>query len=189
MGCTLLVQVFTGTCFHSPPLGNFLDPLKDLFEPRELESNATAVRFSLRKPSMPEDDLCYLTPGKPESLAACSFNSTSKTFLVIHGWTVSQRRSDHKPAAARPSQLALVFSLNVAIISASQARRQVSPCVVHLPLHLGDFADAFIKSDLQPFIHTFTHRRRSQLFRSSQGEASCSGTSRHSAKRSWGSNW
>ncbi|XP_059923438.1 lipoprotein lipase [Gadus macrocephalus] len=69
--------------------GNFLDPLKDLFEPRELESNATAVRFSLRKPSMPEDDLCYLTPGKPESLAACSFNSTSKTFLVIHGWTVS----------------------------------------------------------------------------------------------------
>jgi hypothetical protein len=28
--------------------------------------------------------------------------------------------------------------------------------------HLGDFADAFFQSDLQPFIHTFKHRRQSQ---------------------------
>ena len=27
-------------------------------------------------------------------------------------------------------------------------------------LHSGDFPDAFIQSDVQPFIHTFTHRRR-----------------------------
>lgn len=69
--------------------GNFLDPLKDLFEQGEEEHNATIARFSLRKPSQPEDDLCYLVRGQPESLAACTFNSTSKTFLVIHGWTVS----------------------------------------------------------------------------------------------------
>ncbi|KAI4829125.1 hypothetical protein KUCAC02_023187 [Chaenocephalus aceratus] len=69
-------------------LGNFLDPLKDLFSQND-DSNKTLTKFSLRKPSVPDDDLCYIVPGKPESLAACSFNSTSKTFLVIHGWTLS----------------------------------------------------------------------------------------------------
>lgn len=68
--------------------GNFLDPLKDLFNHQD-ESHVAYARFSLRKPSQPDDDLCYIVPGKPETLAACSFNSTTKTFLVIHGWTVS----------------------------------------------------------------------------------------------------
>ncbi|KAF3834812.1 hypothetical protein F7725_027370, partial [Dissostichus mawsoni] len=68
--------------------GNFLDPLKDLFSQND-DSNQTVTKFSLRKPSVPDDDLCYIVPGKPESLAACSFDSTSKTFLVIHGWTLS----------------------------------------------------------------------------------------------------
>ncbi|KAK5870225.1 hypothetical protein PBY51_024878 [Eleginops maclovinus] len=68
--------------------GNFLDPLKDLFDQND-DSNQTVTKFSLRKPTVPDDDLCYIVPGKPESLAACSFNSTSKTFLVIHGWTLS----------------------------------------------------------------------------------------------------
>lgn len=70
-------------------LGNFLDSLRDLLPYSEDDSNTTVARFSLRKPSHPDDDLCYIIPGKTESLAACTFNSTSKTFLVIHGWTVS----------------------------------------------------------------------------------------------------
>lgn len=69
-------------------LGNFLDPLKDSFDHKD-DSNATVARFSLRKPSHPEDDLCFIIPGKPDSLAACTFNSTSKTFIVIHGWVLS----------------------------------------------------------------------------------------------------
>lgn len=73
---------------HLPLSGNFLDPLKDLFDHKD-DSNQTVAKFSLRKPSHPDDDLCYIVPGKPDSLAACTFNSTSKTFLVIHGWTVS----------------------------------------------------------------------------------------------------
>ncbi|KAM3875874.1 lipoprotein lipase [Diretmus argenteus] len=68
--------------------GNFLDPLKDLFHHKD-DSNGTIAKFSLRKPSQPDDDHCYITPGQPESLTACTFNSTSKTFIVIHGWTVS----------------------------------------------------------------------------------------------------
>uniref|UniRef100_A0A3B4AR93 triacylglycerol lipase n=1 Tax=Periophthalmus magnuspinnatus TaxID=409849 RepID=A0A3B4AR93_9GOBI len=68
--------------------GNFLDPVKDLFEHRE-DPNGSLVRFSLRKPSHPDDDLCFISPGKAESLSACAFNSSTKTFLVIHGWTLS----------------------------------------------------------------------------------------------------
>ena len=66
-------------------------------------------------------------------------------------------------------------------------------CPLHL--HLGDFAYALIQNDFQPFIHTFTHRWRSQPSRAtttgssgcSQGKVSCSGTPLHSARRSRGS--
>uniref|UniRef100_A0A3Q4BX88 triacylglycerol lipase n=1 Tax=Mola mola TaxID=94237 RepID=A0A3Q4BX88_MOLML len=68
--------------------GNFLDPLKDLISHKD-DVNQTVAKFSLRTPSHPDDDLCYIVPGKADSLSACTFNSTSKTFLVIHGWTLS----------------------------------------------------------------------------------------------------
>ncbi|KAG7230797.1 hypothetical protein INR49_019611 [Caranx melampygus] len=68
--------------------GNILEPLSDLFDHKD-DRNQTFAKFSLRKPSDPDDDLCYIVPGKPDSLATCNFNSTSKTFLVIHGWTLS----------------------------------------------------------------------------------------------------
>uniref|UniRef100_G3PBM6 triacylglycerol lipase n=1 Tax=Gasterosteus aculeatus aculeatus TaxID=481459 RepID=G3PBM6_GASAC len=67
---------------------NLLDPLTELFEHKDA-GDQPAAKFSLRKASRPDDDLCYIVPGKPDSLAACTFNSTSKTFLVIHGWTLS----------------------------------------------------------------------------------------------------
>ncbi|MGH0185845.1 UNVERIFIED_CONTAM: hypothetical protein FKN15_018987 [Acipenser sinensis] len=51
--------------------------------------NSVLTKFSLRSPSAPEEDVCYINPGNADALSACSFNLTSKTFLVIHGWTVS----------------------------------------------------------------------------------------------------
>ncbi|KAK2835570.1 hypothetical protein Q5P01_016054 [Channa striata] len=69
-------------------LGNFPNPLKGLFNDKD-DSHQPVAKFSLRSPSHPEDDLCYVVPGRPDSLAACTFNSTSKTFVVIHGWTLS----------------------------------------------------------------------------------------------------
>ncbi|XP_017262933.1 lipoprotein lipase [Kryptolebias marmoratus] len=69
-------------------LGNFLDPLKDSSDHQRVRDAAVA-KFSLREPSRPDDDLCYIIPGEAESLAACTFNSTAKTFMVIHGWTLS----------------------------------------------------------------------------------------------------
>lgn len=45
-------------------------------------------RFSLRTAEVPDDDTCYIVPGRPETIAKCSFNLETQTFLVIHGWTV-----------------------------------------------------------------------------------------------------
>uniref|UniRef100_A0A4W4GAZ5 Lipase domain-containing protein n=1 Tax=Electrophorus electricus TaxID=8005 RepID=A0A4W4GAZ5_ELEEL len=67
---------------------NFLEPLKNL-SPQRVKVRGVHAKFSLRKPALPDDDMCYIVPGKEESLGKCSFNTTAKTFLVIHGWTVS----------------------------------------------------------------------------------------------------
>lgn len=90
---TLNVAVRYGTSLEEEltdsVFDNFLEPLKDLFHGSKYDSNATVAKFSLREPFNPDDDLCYIIPGNPESLATCMFNSSSKTFLVIHGWTLS----------------------------------------------------------------------------------------------------
>uniref|UniRef100_A0A7N8XPI7 Lipoprotein lipase-like n=1 Tax=Mastacembelus armatus TaxID=205130 RepID=A0A7N8XPI7_9TELE len=66
-----------GSCIQHP---NLIEHKDDNYHP--------VTKFSLRTSSHPDDDLCYIVPGKPDSLAACSFNSTSKTFLIIHGWAL-----------------------------------------------------------------------------------------------------
>ncbi|NXL49386.1 LIPL lipase, partial [Podilymbus podiceps] len=57
----------------------------------EAETNFEGIesKFSLRTPAEPDEDVCYLVPGQVDSLAQCNFNHTSKTFVVIHGWTVT----------------------------------------------------------------------------------------------------
>uniref|UniRef100_A0A8C2CXS0 Lipoprotein lipase n=1 Tax=Cyprinus carpio TaxID=7962 RepID=A0A8C2CXS0_CYPCA len=46
-------------------------------------------KFSFRTSEEPEDDLCYIVPGQPETIKECNFNPDTKTFIVIHGWTVT----------------------------------------------------------------------------------------------------
>ncbi|XP_029792791.1 lipoprotein lipase isoform X3 [Suricata suricatta] len=46
-------------------------------------------KFALRTPEDIAEDTCHLIPGVTESVAKCHFNHTSKTFVVIHGWTVT----------------------------------------------------------------------------------------------------
>ena len=43
-----------------------------------------------------------------------------------------------------------------------QGGGEESPKHLHSHFDLGDFADAYIRSDLQPFVHTVPHRRRGQ---------------------------
>ncbi|KAI1891786.1 hypothetical protein AGOR_G00147340 [Albula goreensis] len=92
----LFLFVISLTVYSATPLeeelsnslfDNFLEPIKGLFNKKD-GGNAYA-KFSLRKPADPDEDICYIVPGNPESLSDCQFNTTSKTFLVIHGWTVS----------------------------------------------------------------------------------------------------
>lgn len=45
-------------------------------------------KFSLRTAEMPDDDMCYIVPGRPETIPECGFNPETQTFVVIHGWTV-----------------------------------------------------------------------------------------------------
>jgi len=45
-------------------------------------------KFSLRTVDIPDEDMCYIVAGRPETIKECKFNSETQTFIVIHGWTV-----------------------------------------------------------------------------------------------------
>lgn len=47
------------------------------------------IKYNMRKSFDLEDDGCYLIPGSKESIRGCGFNTSSKTILIIHGWTMS----------------------------------------------------------------------------------------------------
>ncbi|XP_056149714.1 lipoprotein lipase isoform X2 [Lampris incognitus] len=47
------------------------------------------TRFSVRSTEEPEEDVCYLLPGRRETASQCGFSTTAKTFAVIHGWAVA----------------------------------------------------------------------------------------------------
>lgn len=46
-------------------------------------------KFSLRTVDIPDEDMCYIVAGRPETIKECKFNSETQTFIVIHGWTVT----------------------------------------------------------------------------------------------------
>lgn len=47
-------------------------------------------KFSLRTADIPDDDMCYIVAGRPETIKECEFNPETQSFIVIHGWTVCQ---------------------------------------------------------------------------------------------------
>uniref|UniRef100_A0A8C7EA45 triacylglycerol lipase n=1 Tax=Nothoprocta perdicaria TaxID=30464 RepID=A0A8C7EA45_NOTPE len=50
---------------------------------------APRVRFNLRAAGDAEAEGCELAVGQRGRLQRCGFNATAKTFLIIHGWTMS----------------------------------------------------------------------------------------------------
>ncbi|KAG8454399.1 hypothetical protein GDO86_000863 [Hymenochirus boettgeri] len=56
---------------------------------KKTDFNNIESKFSLRTLDEPDDDTCYLVPGQELTIDQCHFNHTSKTFVVIHGWTVT----------------------------------------------------------------------------------------------------
>uniref|UniRef100_A0A671SUR8 triacylglycerol lipase n=1 Tax=Sinocyclocheilus anshuiensis TaxID=1608454 RepID=A0A671SUR8_9TELE len=65
---------------HHLYIDNFLEDLRDLSD-----VNKANVEFSLRNPSQPDDDVCYIVCGKPETLSSCNFKNTSKPFWSFMG--------------------------------------------------------------------------------------------------------
>ncbi|XP_075879075.1 lipoprotein lipase [Nelusetta ayraudi] len=51
--------------------------------------NDIVSKFSLRTADIPDDDMCYIEAGRPETIEECEFNSETQTFIIIHGWTVT----------------------------------------------------------------------------------------------------
>ncbi|XP_053743049.1 lipoprotein lipase [Synchiropus splendidus] len=68
----------TETTTPLPTAGEWLHDLTDI-----------QSKFSLRTAEAPDDDLCYIEPGHPETIQQCDFKPGNHTFLVIHGWTVT----------------------------------------------------------------------------------------------------
>ncbi|XP_048833100.1 lipoprotein lipase [Brienomyrus brachyistius] len=83
----IIWMCFEKTCANlfnsteSPMFSNTTDWIVDF---SDIES-----KFSLRSANVPDDDLCYIAPGEPETISACKFNTEAQTFIVIHGWTVT----------------------------------------------------------------------------------------------------
>lgn len=46
------------------------------------------IKYNMRKSFDLDEDGCYLIPGNEESVEQCGFNTSAKTILIIHGWTV-----------------------------------------------------------------------------------------------------
>lgn len=66
-------------------------------------------KFALRTPEDTAEDTCHIIPGVTESVANCHFNHSSKTFVVIHGWTVRETLQEGGAwVALCPDQPALV---------------------------------------------------------------------------------
>lgn len=53
------------------------------------------IKYNMRKSEDLDDEGCFLHPGHREALQQCGFNTTARTILIIHGWTVSTRTHTH----------------------------------------------------------------------------------------------
>ncbi|XP_060787013.1 endothelial lipase [Neoarius graeffei] len=46
------------------------------------------IKFNMRKSADLDDEGCFLQTGHSEALEQCSFNTTARTILIIHGWAI-----------------------------------------------------------------------------------------------------
>ncbi|XP_062984872.1 endothelial lipase [Elgaria multicarinata webbii] len=65
--------------------------ISQLITPGKRPSNVQnlQVKFNVRTSADSEDKDCYLTIGQDQNLEDCKFNSSAKSFFIIHGWTLS----------------------------------------------------------------------------------------------------
>uniref|UniRef100_A0A7N4PAJ8 Lipase G, endothelial type n=1 Tax=Sarcophilus harrisii TaxID=9305 RepID=A0A7N4PAJ8_SARHA len=89
--CSLYCSVTAGKTDPDGPEGR----LEDRSLTQHPQSNTVhppakpSVRFNVRTSKNPEHEGCYLSTGHDQHLKDCDFNTTAKTFFIIHGWTMS----------------------------------------------------------------------------------------------------
>ncbi|XP_068563371.1 lipoprotein lipase [Cebidichthys violaceus] len=78
---TTTTTVFANSTVTGTPLPTTSEWITDLSD--------IVSKFSLRTVDIPDEDMCYIVAGSPETIKECEFNSETQTFIVIHGWTVT----------------------------------------------------------------------------------------------------
>ncbi|KAF1385741.1 hypothetical protein PFLUV_G00110940 [Perca fluviatilis] len=77
----LTTTVFVNTTVTASPLPTTTEWITDYTD--------IVSKFSLRTADIPDEDMCYIEAGRPETIKECEFNSETQSFIVIHGWTVT----------------------------------------------------------------------------------------------------
>ncbi|XP_041861727.1 lipoprotein lipase [Melanotaenia boesemani] len=73
--------VFVNTSVTAAPLPTTTEWITDYTD--------IVSKFSLRSADIPDDDMCHIVPGRPETIKECEFNAEAQSFIIIHGWTVT----------------------------------------------------------------------------------------------------
>ena len=116
-----------------------------------------------KHPGQPQASCCLIRRGR-EFTRACVYGGTLLvgTDLLL----ISRCCTSHRLVVATYlimfSNVELHYICSGGGVYCSHLMSKVDPSTYSIRLHLGYFSDAFIQSNLQRFIHTFTHRRRSQ---------------------------
>ncbi|XP_058495033.1 lipoprotein lipase [Solea solea] len=91
--CGNIIATFSSDPEVTTVFANTTVPLSTTPQPTTSEwiTDLTDIqsKFSFRTVDEPEDDLCYIVAGQPETIKQCEFNAETQTFIVIHGWTVT----------------------------------------------------------------------------------------------------
>ncbi|KAG8456844.1 hypothetical protein GDO86_002578 [Hymenochirus boettgeri] len=65
------------------------DTIANLLKDENDFASATNPNIRFNAHFSKHEDGCYLIPGQDDCLGTCNYNTTAKTFIVIHGWTMS----------------------------------------------------------------------------------------------------
>ncbi|XP_038860265.1 lipoprotein lipase-like [Salvelinus namaycush] len=91
MGKEITWLIIIGICIKSSyeSVFNIETPALSIGTDWILDYTDIETKFSVRSVEEPEEDLCYLVPGKKNTVTQCGFNISLPTFAIIHGWSVA----------------------------------------------------------------------------------------------------
>ncbi|KAF4070335.1 hypothetical protein AMELA_G00284230 [Ameiurus melas] len=94
------------------------------------------IKYNMRKSEDLDDEGCFLHPGHKEALQQCGFNTTARTILIIHGWTIGGVFESwlYKLVAAVVRR---EVEANVIVVDWLSLAHQLYPDAVNHTLHVG----------------------------------------------------